>query len=294
MLNEVKPNLDLLMSIRLGLAEQYGIPLDVPFRDYKAWYRWTGMEVPAQTMQADFVNQMYSKEGKPCRFEDIFEFERLSKAWDFIDGELKEYEVGEARISEKGLLIEPQSTNQWTGSVYDRFPSGNDAVNSYDVKIEKVFGGPIPNESAVKVTKSGNNARYAISPGGMGGFHRSAFYRADALGAVGILNLRDRAVPLSTEWERYSKVGSNNQLHLFDFRVSGNTLEEAYVVGLQLEEHLVTSHILTDTVPVTRLPETLSHPTSLEFVSFDKDEDILHEDGVFSGFGYIRKIEVKV
>lgn len=126
MLNEVKPNLDLLMSIRLGLAEQYGIPLDVPFRDYKAWYRWTGMEVPTQTMRADFVNQLYSKDGKPCRFEDIFEFERLSKAWDFIDGELEEYEVNEPRFSEKGLLIEPERTNRYT------IPQGHTITGDWD------------------------------------------------------------------------------------------------------------------------------------------------------------------
>ena len=171
MLNEVKPNLDLLMSIRLGLAEQYGIPLDVPFRDYKAWYRWTGMEVPTQTMRADFVNQLYSKEGKPCRFEDIFEFERLSKAWLFDEDGLQEWDVDEPRFS-NGLFLEPEATNLITNDRWTRGGSDGQPIIAESI-YTKIGSCRVLGTKIVKTAPSSTVYRYSVIPNSLYNLNKS-------------------------------------------------------------------------------------------------------------------------
>lgn len=248
-------------------------------------------------LKLDFVNKKYNLNDEEVDFYDVADFKRLTKAWDFDEEAetLVEYEIDEPRFK-NGLFLEPESTNLWIHGIYDRFPNIN-AESGYDVSVADGFDGPIPNETSIKVTRVGKNARYAVASGGYTRFHRSAFYRSDIDGSVGILNMDERAIPISTRWKRYSKIGSNNQLHLFDFRVSGNTLEEAYVTGLQIEEKLVTSHIVTEDTPTTRAKDhlVLNIPKGYT-VKGDWDDtlELYEQNGrlQYNGYGVIRTLEV--
>lgn len=322
----IADNIAELMRIRLEMKEFAKIPDDVPFEQYVAWLAWAGEKAPAQPLMADFVNKRYSMDGVPCRFEDIFEFERLSKAWDFVDGELKEYNIDEPRLSDKGLLIEPKRTNYITralpvrstfkfidnGEYFKFITLGSDVIplSSYypqgignsdrGVAVYSLTYKSIPNslgcgpQGYMSAIMTVNGPEHTKRP--VGG-NRKEFNESK--------NKVDVVVIGSAAWARAYTIygGSLKQTHTnadyfhfeageefeiwsMDYTLFPNT-------EIDVDDVTITSTIKPSSSPTTRLPETLTLKNPNQPIIVDADEGIIQDKGTFTGFGHIRKIEVK-
>lgn len=300
----IADNIAELMRIKLEQRDFFGIAEDVPFADYIDIIKWTGQEVPQQPMYADFVNHRYALNGKPCSFQDIFEFIRLSKAWDFTESGLKEYGIDEPRISSKGLLIEPESTN----FLRDSFMT--EGVNGFDIKGGDLEFGEDDIGSYIKFIKSAADnyayKKYMVTdPDAKDGDYRISFLSDSSslrfssganadLQSVGIL-LRSSVDEKDKVYSVYANVnepGQNGNSRGFVKRPHHSEVEPK-IYAIQMENHpFSTSFIKTEDSPTTRLPDTLRLLQD-GVLTIDADEGIVQTGNEFSGFGYIRKMEIK-
>ena len=310
----IADNIAELMRIRLEMKEFAKIPDDVPFEQYGAWLAWAGEKAPAQPLMADFVNKRYSMDGVPCRFEDIFEFERLSKAWDFCNKlTFTEYQENVPRIDTRGILLEPQGTNlaydsinpeNWMSkSNADITPlvssTGLQGINyvSHATRVPS-RAVSLPNTDSVRYTLGGWRNTNAIATSLL---IRDTTTHTNLKGCSYFPNKNNS----TDEWGTISDIvyGSYtceitpmNAITAYFGSTSSiaGVLEGFNWFFIQVEPgDQRTSLIVTDNTSVTRLPETLTLKNPNQSIIVDADEGIIQDKGTFSGFGHIRKIEVK-
>lgn len=284
----------------LGDSEEFVINQRKITELYNLVMGW--LDIPDSPAYADFTKDRYSMNGKAARFEDLFEFERLSEATTFSEDGLKIWDVDQPRIVRgKGLLIEPESTNEYFGDIFNRFTVYGGASK------HKVSGG-LNDElfDLIRVdTPDVGTGHFAGRNMGSADLARSAFYKSDKSGSVGTLIIRSNLTELSEDFKRVSSVipvtgEVSDQVHLLDFRTDGATLNSAYVQGLQLEEIQTTSYIPSEhsSSPVTRLPDLLSLSIPNGYtIKGDWDDTLTIEvvDGklVHNGIGYIRELKLE-
>lgn len=302
----IADNIAELMRIKLEQRDFFGIAEDVPFADYIDIIKWTGHEVPQQPMYADFVNHRYALNGKPCRFQDIFEFIRLSKAWDFTESGLKEYGIDEPRISDKGLLIEPESTNHarytktltkdvW-GISSTSFVNFEDLGGFHRMNIEKPTTWTLYNSNMGRIAEYINvDIRNHKGP------DQTAFTKDASSSNRVSFNLNNGTLLNSGNNVNGYVNGSVYTFHrkkenLATFGLLGADYNEGDFIdiyGIKVSDKVdFTSAVPTEGTTVTRLPDTL-RLLQTGVITIDADEGIVQDGKEFSGFGYIRKIEIK-
>lgn len=107
----IADKLALLASTKERLRTRLKVPTNIPFAEYPNYINWKGVaDIPTNPVYADFANERYAKNGKPCSFAGLFAFSRAGKAWLVTDTGLQEYAANEPRF-DNGLLIEQTATN---------------------------------------------------------------------------------------------------------------------------------------------------------------------------------------
>ena len=330
---------DKIRELRMIEREQrefLTIPAGVPFKDYINFMEWSP---PSQKLYLDFVNQRYGMDGEKCTLQDVFDaglldFTRLSKAWQFEQGKLEEYEVNEPRFSGKGLLIESESTNfiprstDMSNEYWDRnrtVVSGNNlAVDTSDgVHNLRAPSRSVPqynHKRSQRLIFKRNNARY-LSFGAFGGAGASGIvFDLDTLKFIytnssgsgdfiedfcSVINLGDGYYDMivtvddfgawNTTSMSYPQIQFYKELSHASASRSfvGDGVTNIDVVYAGVTEGVIkSSPIITTATPVTRLPETLTVLTESNF-TIEADEGIQVNGNEITGFGYIRKLEVK-
>lgn len=287
------------------------------------------IDIPKQIMMADFMKQRYALNGKPCRLQDIFEFIRLSKAWDFTESGLKEYGIDEPRISGKGLLIEPEQS-------YSRLDLTGNSNSSSAILIDE----PYITQAREVIATNGNNkhqSRYNFSGITRGKSYlfntvvkKDTEYKRVGFGVAGevfwTLDIETGYMEQRVADAHVSPIShAVNQTNdayiisiLFKFtegttlvasRISCNLMDDSgnetfdsalYPYPITIEDMLLApdaKHLLTpiktvSTTKVTRLPDTL-RLLQTGVITIDADEGIVQDGNEFTGFGYIRKMEIK-
>lgn len=297
---------DKIRELRMIEREQrefLTIPDGVPFKDYINFMEW---KPPSQKLYLDFVNQRYGMDGEKCTLQDVFDaglldFTRLSKAW-LWDGSkgMVEFDVNAPRITYEGLRLEPESTNFLVDSFISSGRAGMQAAGGdWFFGVDKL-GTHIHFKQTLKVNYAYKNYQDLDAPEGS----HSLTYVSDTTGlswgkegfslqAVGV-----SGALLEVSYGVYSGKADMQSTELsgrsrgFVKRPYHDTKEPKFYL-YQLENYPVyTSPIKTDDVPVTRLPETLTVISGANF-TIEADEGIQVNGNEISGFGYIRKLEVK-
>lgn len=260
---------------------------------------------PKKVTTYDFTTNTYRKNGSTVSLGDVSEFIRLSSATMWQDGNLVEVQNNIPRISNEGLMIEPQRTNysprrSWEeveGATTEPSPRGL-LINGQDIirmalsthlqsRIERSIlrgvslSGPVSASSYV-ISESEGYVHYGFGP------------TADVLGVGGhpVGNTWSRAVyttqdGIGTTYEKYVKPRGPVSL---TFDMTCNQLEE--------NAPEPSSFIPTTGVPVSRSPDILNIPLlPTQTITGDWDAGVTYSvaGGIatFVGHGYIRNITVE-
>lgn len=276
---------------------------------------WAGQCAPDQPIYADFVNQRYSKNGTPCRFEDIFEFIRLSKAWQFDGVKKREYSVNEPRFNSRGLLLEPESTNHllYTNSLDSEYwLRGNDVQVdkgsrerkgnwwSFTNKAVLTNFSAIPGVHNIPATWSlymtGRNLDLTLGTARFGGQDSASSINIVSNEIASVNHVSGYGVESSRYWFNRGVRDGVPDVTLSSYRspmIGRGVASDRMVAFPQVETYQSpTSVIVTEGVPYSRLPETLTVLTDSSF-TIEADEGIQVNGNEITGFGYIRKLEVK-
>jgi len=321
----IADELVLLANTKENLRVSLGLSKDVPFSQYAShipFYAKSGTVF-------DFVNNQYSKDQLPVNLSDISDFTRLSAAtmWS-EDGSVIEVDVDVPRISDEGLLIEPQRTNlaTWALSPDKWYASSPKVAFEYFQNIDgkntgvlstinsSLFSSEWPiiqfavddDVNKYTVTNYGNYVSGSITPS-----FTAVVYNVTAAKNLQNFILSDTSntfpvsavinsdlMMLQASWNKPSNWSNSYPLRVFlgqkGFPVGAKLKSGAR----QVEAGAASSLIKTSASPVTRSPDILNIPLlPTQTITGDWDAGVTYSlaGGIatFTGHGYIRNITVE-
>lgn len=208
----IAPKLRLLLNTKKDLQAILKVPNGVPFNQYVRYLAWVGEPIPKAHLFGDYVKGRFTAGGKAVLQDEVGEFTRLSRATNFVGGELVEYEVGEARIEAgKGLLVEPQITNGM---------SSGDFKNNYPESLAQVTTG----------VDSGLGFNYTRFIGGGGGQRATVAFGMTGVSLFPVAFMEGRAISFLVKAEapvRYMR---------FDIYATGMPLGHPFNTTIDLSD----------------------------------------------------------
>ena len=298
MIDEIHLSLEEILSIKQDLREVANIPNTIPFSAYYSYMAWQEDldSIPLSPKYLDFTKNRYSEKGVPCGISSVGNFTRLSSATMWQDGQLIEVGSNAPRISDEGLLIEPQRTNTLLDSITVMYTSNNYAIHPLTIyTTPEGFNRYSPKNPSTFLSM------YSVSTG-FDNKLKTVYLQPSREGiscrfggAVSSYTL----LPLAPERiEGTSKEGSRFPALFSD---PADTMSESDYIqvmyGQAEDSNYATSWIRTTTSPATRSPDILIIDVEPnQYISGEWDDGVVFEQfsgyAKFSGHGYIRNIEV--